>query len=423
MMDGPTEMRTVHDREARAALLERLDRSAARVLVVAGVAAAACAGGERSGGPIVRDSAGVVIVENAEIGGADAELRVAPTPVLEIGRADGEGPDVFGSVRRAIRLRSGEIAIADGLAREVRVFDATGRHRLTFGRQGEGPGEFANLWWIDELDGDSILAVDNLNARVSVFDGGGAFVRSFGLPRLPGAAAPDIVGLLDDGALVISAWSTLSSRDAGERREVIVYTVDRDGGAAATVGRYPDRDVGGNGMGVVFGSEAVVAVGDSSIWYGHTSRFELRALDRDGSVRRIVRLDRTRRPVTEAEIAAARARSEESLRRQGVSAATMRRVMESEFAEAHPVHGRVLVDEVGRLWVARVRRSGGAGGADPEEPRPEAWDVFDADGRALGRVVMPPGFRAVAIGESDVVGVHTDALGVERVQVYGLMGG
>lgn len=388
------------------------------VLVGGAFLLSACIGGDdRAGGPAVRDSAGIAIVENPADAGEDLPWRLEASPTLELGRADGDRPDVFGSIRHVIRLRTGAIAVADAMAREIRIFDEAGLHVSTVGGEGEGPGEFTSLWWIAELGGDSIAAVDNLNARISMFDGDGEFARAFQVPRPDGAAAPNIVGFLGDGEAVFHARTAPPSQDAGKTSTVLVFTV-RDGEVSAEVGEFVDRKLGANGLGLGFGGQAVLAVADSLIWYAHTSRFEFRVVDRDGSVLRIVRVNRTPRPVTEEDMAQARARVEESLARQGATAATARRIMETEFADTHPVHGQMLVDALRYLWVAGSRRS--LLDSDHPEERQERWDVFDPDGRLLGRVTTPDGFRVAQIGEAFVLGVHTDALGVERVRLYRL---
>jgi hypothetical protein len=92
--------------------------------------------------------------------------------------------------------------------------------------------------------------------------------------------------------------------------------------------------------------------------------------------------------------------------------------METEFADTHPVHGPMLVDDLGHLWVAGGRSS--LLDSDRPDERQERWNVFDPDGRFLGGITTPDGFRVTQIGQAFVLGVHTDALGVERVRLYTL---
>jgi hypothetical protein len=366
--------------------------------------------------PTVRDSTGISIVENHARSPANSEWLIGATQV-EIGRAVGEGPDLFGSIRQVIRLEGGQIAVADQMALEIRVFGNDGTHQVTIGRRGEGPGEFSSLWWIGVLPGDSIAAVDPLGGRVSMFSREGGFARSFALPRIQGGLAPNVVGALRDGTLVVSTLTVSPSQDTRTQSTILIYTVGLEGQVVGRVGEYPDRDLGGNGLAVGFGGHAIVASGDFDIWYGHSGGFSLHGLDRHGTVRRIVRLERTRRQVTEREVTQARAALEGSLVRQGAAGPLMQRILDTEFAEVHPVHGRVLVDQLGFLWVANYEIPS-RGSELPDSP--EAWDVFDAEGRWRTQLVMPSGFRLSEVGEAFILGVCEDEMGVQRVYLYDL---
>ena len=116
------------------------------VLAAATLLHAGCISPDNISLTIVRDSAGIVMAESPLEASGD-EWRLQLPPVLLIGRSEGtgEGPDLFGRINQVIRLSSGDIAVAEGLAAEIRVFDDGGGHLRTFGRRGEGPGEFANL--------------------------------------------------------------------------------------------------------------------------------------------------------------------------------------------------------------------------------------------------------------------------------------
>lgn len=374
---------------------------------------ATCISADNPASTVVRDSAGVLIAESPpDASGAEWRLRLPP--VLQIGRTGGgdDGPDLFGRIMQVVRLSTGDIAVADGLAGEIRVFDEGGGHLRTFGRSGEGPGEFASLWTIAELPGDTIAAVDPLGGRVSLFASTGTFARSLPIPRLSGASAPNVIGWLDDGPLLISALTRSPSRDTRKQSTYFLYAVDRDGEVAGTLGEFAGEQLGRNGYAVAFGGRAQFAAGGNLAWYGHSSRFELVGHDRSGSVRRMVRVDRVPRAVTQAEIDETRAATEESLR--GMSGPAVHRIRATEFASTHPVHGKVLTDEAGNLWVERYRSH------LMENSVARGWDIFDAEGRLVGHLTTPAGFRVADIGARFVLGVHADSLGVETVRMFRL---
>lgn len=388
------------------------------LFTVTALVATACTSGDGAfHASIVRDSAGVRIAENPpDARGEEWQLRIPA--VLEIGRTEGQGgpgPDLFGSVRQAIRLSTGDVAVADGLAAEIRVFDERGDHLLTFGGRGEGPGEFANLWTIAELSGDSIAAVDPLGGRVSLLSSAGAFARSFLVPRIPGASAPNVIGWLEDGPLLVQALTRSPSRDTRDQSTHFLYAADRHGEIVATLGEFPGSQLGGNGYGLAFGGRAVFAAGGTVAWYGHSSRFELMGYDATGSLRKVVRMERAPRPVTDADMDKARAELEEGLR--GMTGPAVERMLAMEFATTHPVHGELLSDATGHLWVERYRDE------FAEDPGPQAWDIFDADGRLAGHLEAPSGLRITDVGARSVLGVHTGPLGVETVRLYRLQRG
>ena len=302
--------------------------------------------------------------------------------------------------------------MAEGLAAEIRVFDDDGAHLRTFGRRGEGPGEFANLWTIAELPGDTIVAIDPRGGRVSLFTSSGTFARSFPIPRLPGASAPNVIGWLDDGTLLIDARSRSPSRDTRDQSTHFLYAVDRDGEVLGTLGELAGQQLGRNGYAMGFSGRAEFAAGGNLAWYGHSSRFELVGHNRSGSVRRIVRVDRVPRAVTQAEIDESRAAAEESLR--GMSGPAVERIRATEFASTHPVHDRILSDEAGNLWVERYPSDA------VEDSGTREWDIFDDEGRLIGYLATPGDFRITWIGAQFVLGVHSDPLGVETVRMYRL---
>lgn len=381
-------------------------------LTAAALLLASCVPPDNPSSTVVRDSAGVLIAETP-LEASGEEWRLQLPPVLQIGRNEegDDGPDLFGRITQVIRLSSGDIAVAEGMSGEVRVFDDDGAHLRTFGKHGEGPGEFTNLWTIAELPGDTIVAFDSWG-EASYFTSSGTFIRSFPIPRLPGASAPQLTGWLADGTLLINALTRSPARDTRDRSTHFLYAVGREGKVLGTLGEFAGQQLGRNGYAVAFGGRAEFAAGGDLVWYGHSSRFELAGHDRSGSVRRVVRVDRVRRAVTQAEIDESRAATEESLR--GMSGPAVERIRATEFAGNHPVHGRVLSDEAGNLWVERYRSD------LVEESGAREWDIFDDEGRLIGYLATPGDFRITWIGAQSVLGVHSDSLGVQTVRRYRL---
>jgi len=128
---------------------------------------AACADAPRTPDFTIDTVAGIVTVKNQT--SDDDTAPAEPVRLASIGSVGLEegGPDEFGRVNSIVSDANGHIYVADGPNFEIRVFDASGRHLRTFGRQGGGPGEFGALYslaWI----GDTLLALDPNNARISL---------------------------------------------------------------------------------------------------------------------------------------------------------------------------------------------------------------------------------------------------------------
>lgn len=110
-------------------------------------------------------------------GAADTVLHVDVLPVihwteqLRIGSVD--DPETgFSRINGVEVAPSGEVYVLDGMANEVRVFDAAGRRLRTVGRAGEGPGEFRGAFTMGMLH-DTLWVQDVRNSRISWFDAEG----------------------------------------------------------------------------------------------------------------------------------------------------------------------------------------------------------------------------------------------------------
>lgn len=123
------------------------------------------------GEAVVRDSAGVRIVENSAPAWREGEgWRMSDEPILEIGVLEGQPEYQLFQVRGAIRLSDGRIVVANAGSHELRIYDPRGRFLTSVGREGSGPGEFRALGSLDRLGSDSLITWDWRNNRAQVFD-------------------------------------------------------------------------------------------------------------------------------------------------------------------------------------------------------------------------------------------------------------
>lgn len=367
--------------------------------------------------PVVRDSAGITIIENAP-GAAAAVPRwvVGPEPTLRIGVVDGDSAYQFFRVLSGARLSDGRIVVADGGSSQVRLFDPDGRVAAVQGRSGEGPGEYRMPRALRVLADDSIAVIDPRLSRVTILHGDTlAVARVASLKQ--GLMNLEVAGTLDDGRRLVLMARAFDVGEPGIRPQYgDVWTVGIDDDAVADsvlrmVHGHYGFIPGGQEYGMAVGSPifsplGLVAARGDGIVVGTGGDYELRVHDPDGGLRRIIRWHGPDRATDPAMVAAYKdtmvAMAPEARRPDIRSWLELLAV-----AERTPAHFRFLFDTTGRLWVSRwafLRTQQGA-----------EWWVFDTDGRMVATAEMPPGIIPLEIGEGEVLGRVEDEMGVEYV--------
>jgi hypothetical protein len=386
-------------------------------------ALAACGGDARAAGPVVRDSAGVRIVENSAPAWKEGEgWRLAAEPALDIGMLDGPAQYQFGRVTGAVRLGDGTVVVGDDQSKDLRFFDRTGRHVRTVGREGGGPGEFKAVGSLAAL-GDSLVVGDYNNRRVSVFGPDGRLVRAVPLDAGGSRDFTFPVGYLGDGSVLLSSGGVFdgNARTGVSRDSVTYLRLAPAGGAPRRLGRFVGSEMfvqsGGGAVMVgprAFGRSAEISVVPDGFFYGSSDTYQIGRYDASGRLLRLVRRPQATRAVTPADIE----RYRESRLKQAAEArgGRFRQMQEKSLAamsypETMPAHGRIQADRAGNLWVSDFQ-------VTPEDPG--KWTVFDPEGRMLGTVSTPARFRVFEIGEDYVLGVWKDELDVDHVRLFAL---
>lgn len=375
----------------------------------------------REDGATRRDSAGIVVVENVAAEWPErGAWQVGPDPLLSLGTPEGKPAEQFAGVADAARLSDGTIVVADGGSSEVRYFDAGGTHLATVGGAGQGPGEFGTIERIATTPGDTVWVYDYALRRFTVLDGRGALERTVSLERPPPALG--FAGRFADGTLLMAQfWGVSQTAEAlreGLRRDpAALVRFAPDGAQLDTVGRFPGREVHlaleGERMVMgspLFGRTLSRAVAGDRLWVGDQESFQIGGYDPDGTPALVVRLFGVDLSITQDHLAAAldsRLDDVRPERRPGMRAF----LLEAERPTSRPAYGEFRVDGGGRLWVAAFEAAGAT---------PRTWYVFSRDGRWLGRVGMPAGFRLLQVGDGWVLGVARDEVDVEYVRLHPL---
>jgi len=390
---------------------------------------AACAGaGDRAAETVVRDSAGIEIVENGPGSWSEGNgWRIGAEPVVDIGVLDGEPEYQLFQVRDARRLADGRIVIANSGTGELRFYDADGQHLRTVGRKGGGPGEFEQMGWMRLYRGDSLLVYDFNQARVSVFDGEGRFARSFRLQ--PPGESGFVLGLdvFADGNVLARAPRLFAGdlSDGYMRRDEVYHVYSSAGTFVDSIGSFPGTEqfiqTGGDGqrrfvsiMTLPFGkSSSAVAHGDRFV-FGSADTYEIAERGADGRLVRLIRRAWAAPPVTDEALArllaqrVAEAPNDEARRRIEESYADL------PTPETMPAYRDLEIDAGGNLWVRDF---------EPNDEAPQPWSVFTPAGHLLGTLMLPAGFGVTQIGDDFVLGAWRDDLDVEHVRSYALIKG
>ena len=386
---------------------------------------AGCSGRERDLGPgaSVRDSAGVEIVRNtAPAWGRDSAWRIGDTALVVIGGGNGVR---VGRIVDAVRTESGAIAVADGDAQVVRVYDQSGRLLRTLGRRGTGAGEFQAVDWLAPA-ADSILAFDLVARRLTMF-GAPTRVRTASLAGAEGTITAPL-GRYADGTLLVAAGDPtfpFQGREGSVRHDsVTLVRASAEGEPIDTIARVAWGESFGVAIGEgdrrflapmprPFGPRASAAVVGDDVVVGEAKRNELKVYGAGAALVRSIRRDRDPLPVTPDAIAAfkeaqRRASAERGLQAE-VDAALMAALEQAPWPERLPAFDAVLADPDGNLWVLDY-------GVRQDEPG--SWNVFTAAGRWLGTVTTPARFRVEQVGRDWILGVGRRPGAEEEVRIY-----
>jgi hypothetical protein len=165
------------------------------------------------------------------------------------------------------------------------------------------------------------------------------------------------------------------------------------------------------------GAEMRFAGGDDVVWLGPAGRWELLGVDGSGKVVRIVRLAKQVRPLPAALrdtfVARYRARRAGRGMVQQQFAAAMDR---APFPDSLAAYAGLFVARDSTLWVQHAGLLEGLPGDGTLD-----WTVIGADGRWLGDLTMPSGFRPTDAGRGWILGLWSDREHPPRVRLYPLV--
>ena len=326
--------------------------------------------------------------------------------------SDTGSPDEFGRVYDIALGPDGNVFVADGANREIRVFGLDGVHRRTLGRKGEGPGEFDGLYSVAWL-GDRLLALDPHLGRISEFSAEGAYQ---GQRRIRGALSggPGWVRFHPVGAdeayrVTLAAdpspgrwWEYIGLDSRGETGDTLLQLA---GPRAATIHcEVGDRT---SFFRVPFGPRLVQRPGPGGVMYSAiTDAYRIALTDADDDTVRVIERPLPAETISDDEWAEGN-RGYRALRDTfPLMSCDPRRPPRSG---AKPFIEELDIASDGKLWVEVIREVG------------NRWEVFDTEGGLVASVPVPTERQYLlppAINADHMLTVRRGDLDLEYVDVW-----
>ena len=400
--------------------------SSCLAVIIAAVAVCACS--DTAAGPAgtwqaERDTVGDTIVVRTVAGsvwGDTARL----VERLSIGVAEGTELEMIGNVRALAVARDGSTYVTDAVGPVIRSYDPDGRFRRIVGRKGAGPGEYSHPDGGLRIMRDGRLVVrDPGNGRLSLYAADG---EPDGTWPIGGSLRTTRQLYLD----TTGALYTIAMVDAREFR-VGLWRLGPDGTPGDTTAAPAWDFEAGQVIAETKNNTRVASVPFSPKGYwtfsplgyyvaGLSTRYAVDLL-RPGAPR--LRIERTTAavPVGDEEGAAAQRAITEDMRTVIAGWVWNGPAVPSK----KPPFRDLLTSEEGNIWVVLSRPArrieATAGDTADEWIEEVAFDVYEPDGRYLGVVRAPDGFRiepAPVIRGDTTWAVVEDADGVQYVKRY-----
>lgn len=392
----------------------------------------------------MRDSAGIMIVENESALWNDASAwHVSSEPTVTIGVLDGKPEYQLFRASGAFALSDGRIVVANNGTSELRYYSPTGEYLFSAGGRGGGPGEFQSMEWGRRTNGDSVVVYER-DGTISLFDKQGGFVDAVRL-ELNAKVSPTYVARLTRGTYLVLRDPEISpeafakaytERPMGTMRETIdAVAYDADGSIRTTLGSFPGssfdtqlRRAPGKGvqgpvrLPVWFAPNIGAVAFADSFYIGTGDTYEVVLHDAEGKIRRIVRRDHDPDEITQATITE-KIEQARTANTEGPKAAyfdaQVTWLSETPAAAHFPAYGsRLHVDADHNLWVEQFTPERWNDDRIPDLGL--AYDVFDAGGQFLGLVELPPNFEPTDIGANYVLGLWEGEFEVQYALKFAL---
>jgi hypothetical protein len=378
---------------------------------------------------VIRDSAGVRIVEPTASSWTDADRWTLDPEFIQIGVVEGDTAREFSYLEDGAINGDGTVALLDRQSREVRVFSATGEHRITFGRKGNGPGEFRGAGVAPEMtltfaSSDTVIVTDG--RRLSWFMLDGSLLREVNVrsairnPKLANSyawiPAADgsllMVGSLPMGPNAGQNWVYLAREVGGELSFTSIADYHLEPGVPVEGQPGTPRSLLERPF-TPTGPAAAAKANPLRVFVGDPQRWEIRVHEADGAIESIIRLPVPRSAVTAKWIAAARESLKNRRKDHPLLAELLGAFDELSHPDSMPGIRRIYWDEAGYLWVEHYTPSFAFATVE------RRVEVLRPSGEWLGQIVLPHGVGVIlSVNSGHVLTSHADADGVHYARIH-----
>jgi hypothetical protein len=289
------------------------------------------------------------------------------TPVLELtedlslGGPDAQGEYTFSQIRHFAVDDAGSIYVLDYKDAHIKVFDASGKYLRTIGRKGQGPGEIEAPRSVSINRDAGELAVIQTSRRMSFFKLDGTFLRHLSFKEIWA-----LYGGVDSQGRIYITEGIIDEKDP--RYEVKM--LGPDGSLLAKLAQSPAPVRADGGLTAFAAIGWFVVDREDRLIYGYPLTYEIQYFGPAGPkpLRKVTR-EYDPVAVTEAE-----KRDWEKQIGRGPGQTI-------DYPKYHSAYDRFFASDDGHLFVRTWERT---------KDGKSVHDIFDAEGRFIGRVPLKP---------------------------------
>ena len=352
-------------------------------LIFALAALVAACSREKWQGTIVKEG-DVTVVKNPK-------KPLLESPILEleedlsIGGPQAEGEHVFGRIQTFVVDDEGSIYVLDQKDSHIKAFDGSGSYLRTIGRKGQGPGELYMPMTLSLNRTAGELAVLQLSRCISFFKPDGTFLR-----QQPLTDTMALRGQVDSRGNIYVIDLVHGERDSS----YVIKKLSADASMIAVMAQAPAPGTDRPNPFMAIPSFQIDR--NDALVYGCPETYEVEFMAAsDGKVFKKVQRAYDPVPVTEAE------------KKDRLAAVPPGSGITYDFSKYHSAYEGFFMSDLGHLFVRTWEKT---------DDGKVVCDIFDAEGRFLGRIPLKS--HGIALLKGKYYALEQDEDGYQYVKRY-----